>query len=155
MIKAFHNLSDKEYNLLLKVPALVTVLIAGADSDIDSIEIKEASSLTRLKKVTSREILTEYYDQVREIFDQQLSEIICQFPKNTQFRQYYIVQELGSINEILTRLEFKFAVQFYASIKDFAKKIAESSGGILGFIPVGYEEAKLIDLPMINYPELK
>lgn len=155
MIKAFQNLTEKERNLLLKVPALVTVLIAGADSDIDCNEIKEATSLTQLKKVTSREILLEYYDHVRKIFDQQLSEIISQFPENKEFRQYFIIQELEKLNRVLPLLEHKFAVQFHASIRDFAKKIAEASGGILGYIPVGYEESKLIDLPMINYPETK
>lgn len=152
MISAFKNLSEEECDLMYKVPALVTVLIAGADSDIDSNEIKEAISLTHLKKVTSREILAEYYEQVRGVFDQQLSEIISQFPDNTELRQHFIVQELEKVNELLQRTEFKFSVQLYASTVDFAKKIAEASGGVLGFMPVGYEESKWVSLPMIDKP---
>lgn len=155
MINAFKNLNEQDCNVLYKVPALVTVLVAGADSDIDNNEIKEAISITHLKKVTSREILMEYYERVSENFDQQLSEIISQFPGNTSLRQHFIVQELEKVNDILSRLEYKFAVQFYASTKDFAKKIAEASGGILGFMPVGYEESKWIQLPMIKEPEPK
>ncbi len=153
MIVALKNLSEQECNVLYKVPALVAVLIAGADSDIDRSEIKEAISLTHLKKVTSREILAAYYERVRETFDQQLSEVIAQFPKNTELRQHFIVQELEKVNDILSRVNYKFAIQFYASTKDFAKKIAESSGGVLGFMSVGYEESKLVELPMIKRPE--
>lgn len=153
MIDALKNLSEQECHLLYKVPALVAVLIAGADSDIDKKEIKEAKSLTHLKKITAREILEQYYERVREVFDQQLSEIIAQFPGNTDLRQHFIVQELERVNDVLARLDYKFAVQFYGSIKDFAKKIAEASGGVLGFMPVGYEELKWVELPMIRYPE--
>lgn len=152
MITAFQNLTENECSNLYRVPALITVLIAGADNDIDNNEIQEAISLTQLKKVTSREILVEYYNEVRKVFDEQLIEIISQFPEDIELRQHFIIQELTKINDILPKIEHKFAVQLYASIKDFAKKIAEASGGVLGYIPVGYEESKLIELPMINYP---
>lgn len=153
MITAFQKLTEVECSNLYRVPALITVLIAGADNDIDNNEIQEAISLTQLKKVTSREILVEYYDEVRKIFNEQLIEIISRFPENMELRQHFIIQELTNINEILPKIEHKFAVQLYASIKDFAKKIAEASGGVLGYIPVGYEESKLIELPMIKYPD--
>ena len=153
MIAALKNLNEQECDVLYKVPALVTVLIAGADNDIDRNEIKEAISLTHLKKVTSREILAMYYERVRERFDQQLSEVIAQFPGDTMLRQHFIVQELEKVNEILSRVDYKFAVQFYASTRDFAKKIAEASGGVLGFMSVGYEESKLVELPMLRRPE--
>src|SRR5690606_29507893 len=153
--KAFENLDEQECNLLYKVPALVTVLIAGADSDIDGAEIKEAIWLTQLKKVTAREILVNYYEQVRVNFDQQLSQIISQFPEDAALRQHFIVQELEKVNELLLKINYDYAVQFYASIKDFAKKIAEASGGLLGYMSVGYEESKLIELSMIKHPEKK
>ena len=37
-------------------------------------------------------------------------------------------------------------------MKDHAVKIAESSGGVFGFMSVGYEESKVIDLKMIKDP---
>ena len=154
MISGFENLSQEECNIMFRVPALVTVLIAGADNDIDSSEINEAIALTQLKKVTAREILKEYYEKVTENFDKQLFDIVIQFPENSQVRQHFIVEELVKLNTILPKLEFKYAIQFYSSLKDFAKKIAEASGGVFGYIPVGYEESKLVDLPMIKFPEV-
>lgn len=153
MITAFSKLTESECDDLYRVPVLITVLIAGADNDIDSREIKEAISLAHLKKVTSREILVEYYDEVRKTFDERLIEIIARFPEDAELRQHFIIEELTRVNEMMPKLEHKFAVQLYASLKDFAKKIAEASGGVLGFIPVGYEESKLIELPMIKYPD--
>src|SRR5690606_28021967 len=110
---------------------------------------------TQLKKVTAREVLVHYYEQVRLNFDQQLSQIIAQFPKEAALRQHFIVQELENVNDILSKVEYNFSVQFYASTKDFAKKIAEASGGVLGYMSVGYEESKLVELPMIKHPEQK
>jgi len=51
MIDEFKELSQEEVDLMLKVPALVCILIAGADNKIDQTEIKEAIALP--KKTTA------------------------------------------------------------------------------------------------------
>ena len=56
------------------------------------------------------------------------------------------------MNEILIKLDKTLAIKFYESLKDFAKKIAEASGGVLGYMSIGYEESKLIQLKMIKDP---
>ena len=44
-------------------------------------------------------------------------------------------------------------IKFYDSIEDWAKRIAEASGGIMGYMSVTYEEAKLLTLKMIRPPQ--
>ena len=61
--------------------------------------------------------------------------------------------ELEKLNEILPKLPKEFAVDYYWSLRSLAKKIASASGGLLGYMAVGYEESKLIGLDMIHAPE--
>lgn len=152
MIAEFDTLTSEEKDLMLKTPLLVSVLIAGADDNIDKTEIREAVSIAKLKQKKARVDLIEYYKEIANDFEDKLKMMIDQFPKNSETRNPIIIAELEQLNSILPKLNKTFATEFYASIKDFAKKVAEASGGLLGYMAVGYEESKLIGLEMIKDP---
>lgn len=152
MIAEFNALNNEEIETMLAVPVLVTILIAGADGQIDKSEVNEAISIAKLKQKKARVGLIDYYREVGTDFEDKLKVMIQQFPSKAEERNPIIIEELSKVNAILPKLENNFSVEFYASIKDLAKKIAESSGGILGYMAVGYEESKLIELKMINNP---
>jgi len=152
MIDEFKNLNDEEIETMLKVPVLVSILIAGADGTIDKSEIKQAVSLSRIKQTKAREDLIEFYKEAGQDFEDKMKIMIAQFPADAANRNPLIIAELKKVNDILPKLSQKFAEEFYASVKDMAKKIAEASGGVLGYMAVGYEESKLIGLDMINDP---
>ncbi|MEQ8924457.1 MAG: hypothetical protein RLO81_01525 [Fulvivirga sp.] len=152
MIEQFEVLSREEVETMLSAPLLVSVLIAGADNEIDNSEIKEAVSIAKLKQKKARLDLIEYYKEVGIDFEDKLKVMIQQFPSKAEERNPLIISELEKLNTILPKLDKKFAEEFYASIRDIAKKIAESSGGLLGYMAVGYEESKLIGLNMIKNP---
>ncbi len=152
MIDEFKVLTQDEVETMLKTPILVSILIAGADNDIDKTEIKEASSISRLKQKKARLDLIDYYKEVGVDFEDKLKVLIQHYPAKAEERNPLIVEELEKLNSILPKLSHKFSVEFYASIRDIAKKIAEASGGLLGYMAVGYEESKLIGLNMIKDP---
>lgn len=152
MIAEFNALNNEEIETMLAVPILVTILIAGADGQIDKSELNEAISIAKLKQKKARVDLIDYYREVGTDFEDKLKVMIQQFPVSAEERNPIIIEELTKLNAILPKLGNNFAADFYASIKDLAKKIAESSGGILGYMAVGYEESKLIELKMINNP---
>lgn len=152
MIAEFNALSNEEIETMLAVPILVTILIAGADGQIDKSELNQAISIAKLKQKKARVGLIEYYGEVGTDFEDKLKVMIQHFPVQAEERNPLIIEELSKLNKILPKLDNNFAIEFYASIKDLAKKIAESSGGILGYMAVGYEESKLIELKMINNP---
>jgi hypothetical protein len=81
-------------------------------------------------------------------------EEIASLPREARKRTPLILEELKKLNTILSKLDRKFAIQFYESMKDIAKKIAKSSGGVLGYISVDYEESKLMELKVIKNPAL-
>lgn len=152
MVPEFENLTEEESTLLLKAPALVCVLIAGADGKIDSKEIEEAILISKIKQTRARKALIEYYREVGVHFHQQLTELIRALPQDAKERSNAVVEELEKLNPILKKLDKTFAVKLHASLKDDAKKIAEASGGVLGLMKIGYEESKFIDLKMIKDP---
>jgi hypothetical protein len=155
MIAEFKHLGKEEANLMYIAPVLVTILIAGADSTIDNAEIKEARELAKLKQNKENEILKDYYKAIGDSFELELKKHIVLLPKDTDERNKIIIGELKKLNDILPKLNLQFAVNFYTHLKDLAKKIAEASGGVLGYMAVGKEESELISLDMIKDPSSK
>lgn len=152
MIEEFKNLTQEEVEVMYKVPVLVSILIAGADNDIDRSEIRQAVSLSKIKQTKAREDLIDYYKEAGKDFEDKMKVMIQQYPARSEERNPLIIAELKKLNSILPKLNNNFAQEFYGSIKDIAKKIAESSGGLLGYMAVGYEESKLIALDMVKDP---
>ncbi|RED93879.1 hypothetical protein [Marinoscillum furvescens] len=152
MIEEFENLREDEIEVLVNAPVHVAILIAGADGNIDKSERKEAIEVARSKQSRAREQLVDYYKLVGESFEEKFNSMIDSLPEDAEERNKAITAELRKLNFILPKVDKNFAVKLYASLKDLAKKIAEASGGILGYLSVSYEEAKLIELKMINDP---
>ncbi|MGK7392449.1 MAG: hypothetical protein ACNS60_18995 [Candidatus Cyclobacteriaceae bacterium M2_1C_046] len=152
MIDEFQNLSEDETETMYKVPVLVSILIAGADNEIDRSEIRKAVDLSSIKQRSAREELIAYYREVGQDFEDKMKVLILQYPSEADKRNKEIIEELEELNKILPKLDRKFAIEFYASVKDIAKKVAEASGGVLGYMNIGYEESRLIDLKMIKDP---
>ena len=152
MIKEFENLREDQIDTLLKAPVYVAILVAGADGNIDKQERKEAIEVARSKQSRAREQLVDYYKEVGQTFEEDFNRLISELPDNPEERSKVISAELRKLNFIFPLIDKSFAAKLYGSLKDQAKKIAEASGGILGYLSVSYEEAKLIELRMINDP---
>jgi len=152
MINYLNPLSEEEKLFLQKAPVLVAILVAGADNKIDRSEIKEALRISRYKPIKARNLLIDFYSSIGDEFEYNLIEEIASLPREARKRTPVIMQDLEKLNKILPKLDQKFAVQFYESMKDIAKRIAKASGGVLGYISVDYEESRLMELKMIKNP---
>ena len=152
MVKELEKLSTSEIELLAKAPLLVCILIAGADNEIDNKEIKGAIELA--KKGKAKASISEFYKTAAEDFEDKLKIILQTMPFESTQRNPLLFDELSKLNSILPKIEKTFAVDFYHSLRYIAKKIAESSGGMLGLKSVGEEEMKFISLPMIKDPSI-
>lgn len=155
MIKEFEKLRQDEIDVLIKAPVYVAILIAGADGNIDKSERKEAIEIAKSKQVRAREQLIDYYKEVGASFEKNFNSIMDVLPDNSEERTEIITIELRKLNFIFPKIDRNFSVKLYASLKELAKKIAEASGGVLGYLSVSYEESKLMELRMINDPEAK
>ncbi|MEQ8238399.1 MAG: hypothetical protein RIA69_04260 [Cyclobacteriaceae bacterium] len=152
MVKEFENLREDEIDVLMKAPVYVAILIAGADGNIDSSERKEAIDIAHSKQVRAREQLIEYYKAVGIEFEQSFNRLIDELPDEAEERNKLINAELRKLNFIFPKIDKNFTIKLYASLKELAKRIGEASGGLLGYLSVSYEEAKLIELKAIHDP---
>ncbi len=152
MIPEFADLNQEEVELMYSLPIYVSVLIAGADGKIDNNEIKKAVSLSGLKTMKARKELLDFYKHVNTDYEDKLKMTIANLPADAKQREKLLIEEIAKVNDIFPKIEKSFATKLYASIKEVAKHIAEASGGVFGYMSVGYEESKLIDLKMIKKP---
>lgn len=154
MIKQFEKLREDEVEVILKSPIYVAILIAGADGEIDKNERREAIEVSRNKQSRAREELIEFYAVVGETFETKFNELITELPSDTEERTKVISAELRKLNFIIPKIDKKLGISLHASLKDLAKRIAEASGGVMGYLSVSYEESKLVELKMINDPSI-
>ena len=152
MISFFSELQEDEVAVMFRAPVLVSILVAGADDKFDKKELSEAIDLTKLKLSKSREYLRDFYRILSINFETKLSDEIDSLPSKASKRNPVIVAELEKINKILPKLDKTFAIQYYESIKDIAKRIATASGGVLGYMTIDQHERKVVDLKMIKNP---
>lgn len=152
MIKEISHLSEDEQSLLYKAPVWVAILIAGADSKFDKKEIKAAITASKWHPGLSDSPLAIFYQELSRHFEVDLKGYIALMPKEVSQRTELIIDELKKLNNVLPKLDKKFAIRYYESLKGIAKKVAGSSGGIFGVLNVGPEERKHVNLRMINNP---
>ncbi len=152
MITEFSTLRDDEIEVLLNAPVYVAILIAGADGEIDNKEIKQSIELVHGKQSRERAQLIEFYKEVGKTFEDKFFALSKDLPTGVDERNSAIISELRKLNHILPKIDHNFAVKMVASLKDMAKKIASASGGVLGYMSVSYEEAKLVELDMLKDP---
>lgn len=150
MIPEFEKLRQDEIDVLFKAPIYVTILIAGADGKIDKAERQRAIEVAKNRQSRAREQLMGYYKEVGNDFDSKFDNLLGELPSGLEARNKEITKELRKLNFIFAKIDKNFAIKLRASLKDLAKKIAESSGGILGYLSISYEEAQLMELRMIK-----
>ena len=152
-IKHFENLSEQEYDILIKTPALVTILIAGADEHIDKAEKKWAAKIVQYRKFTSTKVLHTYYEEIDQNFESMLNDLIEVSGDDAKSRKEIIGNELSKLNVILPKIEQDYVKKLIESWKSLAVHVAEASGGIFRLGNISKDERELIELPMIKYPE--
>ncbi|RLD21442.1 MAG: hypothetical protein DRI69_04015 [Bacteroidetes bacterium] len=153
----FKILLPEEYDLLKDAIPLITILIAGADGNIDSEERSWAEKVTNIRSYSLPEEYRGYYTEIGQDFGDRLDVLLADLPDNVIDRQMEITRRMGPINDILSKLEKKVAAAIYDEMCSFAKHVARASGGFLKFWSISREEKKWIGLPMLKtftwYPE--
>ena len=148
----FDHLTAEERNLLYTSPALVTYLIGGADGALDTKEEVQSSHFIRIHAADGDPILFDFYKHVETNYFDVLDAIVKNYESMpVEERTKNIIVELSKLNDVLPKVDNLYARVFIKSLRTLAKVVAEASGGVLGFLEVGYEEERLMGLEMITY----
>lgn len=154
MLYQLENLNASEKELVLNAPALVTLLIAGADDKIEEEEIRRSLQLVHVKSYAEAVDIKEIYQTLNEDFEVRLSNLIDNSPRNLVEREAYLIEELTKLNRVYSKLDQTFALKFHASLQSFASYIAMAAGGIFGIESISEREGKFVKLPMVEVPKV-
>jgi hypothetical protein len=150
MLKEFSPLTPAEQQTMFDAIPLITILVAGADGEIDEAELAEAQRLADVRSYDSHSRLLTYYELIDNNLFDRIQTMASELPQDLDARQAAITAELSKINGILAKLALPFGYLYYYSFVTFAKYIAEAHGGFLRFMTISGEEAEVMTLPMIN-----
>ncbi len=154
MVQGFESLTDQQFAILKDAIAHITVLIAGADGEIDPKETEWATKLTHIRSYNNPLNLNSYYEAAEQGFNDKLISIIANSPKDTGERTAFLTNKLSEVNDVLSCLENNLAAELYKSFLSFAKHVAKASGGFFGMMSISTEESNLMDLKMIDPIEI-
>lgn len=150
MVEQFNSLTEEEFEKLKDAIPLITVLIAGADGNIENNQLDWANKVTKIRSYNMKDEMKTFYLEVGKTFTERLQYFVDAFPTNVSDRTKLISDRLSHLNSILAKLEPELGARFYKSFTSFAVHVAKASGGFFGFFSINKDEAKLIGLPMIN-----
>lgn len=150
MVQGFEDLTDQQFDTLKKAVSWITILIAGADGNIDQDEKEWAKKITQIRSYSLPGDLHNFYQEVGKDFSAQLDALVAELPGDVKQRNQILTERLKTVNPVLQSWKDELAEELYKSFKSFAKHVAKSSGGFLGMMSISPEERKLIDLPMID-----
>ena len=149
MIEGFGQLTNEEFGTLRDALPLIAALIGGADGNFDGKEKRWAKKFANIYTYSKDDPLNDFFEKSADHFTEKANAIYNQHP-NTDSRNTYIAEELAKLNDIFPKLDPDIAYKLYVTFLDFADEIAKASGGFLRMGGIGPNEAKLIELPMIN-----
>ncbi len=129
---------------------LITILVAGADGNIDSDERDWAEKVTNIRSYSLPEEYRGYYEEIARDFIEHLDRTILDLPAIVSERQLEISRRMTPLNHILGKLHGKVAAELYDEWRSFGKHVAHASGGFLKFWSVSAEEKKWMALPMLQ-----
>jgi hypothetical protein len=150
MLEHFSPISTSEFLQLTDAVSLITVLVAGADGNIDREEISWAKKVTEIRSYNMKADMKDFYVKVGEDFSERLNHFIDTLPQDVDARSIVINQKLTELNPILAKLDPSLGAKLYTSFTSFAEHVAKASGGILGFMTINKDEAQNLGLAALK-----
>lgn len=133
MEKQLEKLSHEDKALLLRAPALVSLLAACSDGGIDRREKADAIELSHLRTFTSPPILHPYYKEVEKIFEEELEKMIQQYCPMGELQEQALKEEVEKVYEVLDQLDQNFRLELWISLDSYARHVGSVHQHFLEF----------------------
>jgi len=130
-MELFTNLSHEEQAQLLKFPAYISLLAANLDGELDAVEKNAAIELTHIRSYKSDEVLSGFYREVEKNFEETITNIDAQLPQDKDAREIEIMENLGKIELILSKLGYSYSKKMHESMRTFKNHVSNAHGNIL------------------------
>ncbi len=149
-MRHFEKISQAELQILENAISQITLLLAMADGVINKAEIDWALKLVHIRTYSGDKSLIPFYAEVEANFKIKLNDLIKNSPQDMEACKTFLFEKIAQVNPILAKLDPETGYHLYKSYVTLAKSVAKASGGILGIGSISFNEAHLINLPMIT-----
>ncbi len=153
MLKHTENLNEQEREIVVNSPLYVSALIAGADGDFSSDELKRTYELVHIKTFSEKFGLKDLYASLEPEMEDKMREMIANLPQEQAERNAFLTGKLQQLNTILAKMEYSFAHSLWRSLREFAHYIANADGGFWSMGSVSSEEQVFVKLEMLAEPQ--
>jgi len=135
MITQLEELAQHEKELLLKAPALVSLLAASGDHEINKKQKADAVKLSHLKTFTAHPLLIPYYREVEKHFDTYFEEAAQKYAPFDDEKRQALRTEINVMDTVMKKLDKDFARTLHASLKGYAEHVRKADASFMeGFI---------------------
>lgn len=131
MKNQLEKLSIKDKEMLLRAPALVSLLAASKDGIIDEQEIADAIDLSHLRTFTSPLVLQPYFEEVENIFKPELTRLIKHYSPFDENQKKELKAEIDKAYHVLGQLDNKFRKELVKSLQSYAKHVGHAHWNFL------------------------
>lgn len=125
----FQHLSPEEKNLLLKLPAYISML-AATDHRLDEEERKEALRLAYVKTFSHHPMLDEYYNQAYLVFEPTIDQLQKELPEDREERRALLENDLIGIKYTLSKLDILYSDTLFKSLDSFRDHVSRAHHNI-------------------------
>lgn len=127
MIKEFKKLNAKEQDLMLKAPALLSVLAASGAFGITNEQKSEAIKMAHLKTFTANPLLILYYTEVETKFKKNFESAVKKYAPFDTVKRDALKQEIALTNDLFKKLDKEFAKTLHQSLDGYTKHVGKSA----------------------------
>jgi len=127
----FKNINTRDYELLLKFPAYVSLLAANTPEKPDKVEKLSAVEFAHVKTYSCDPELADFYRDVNKSFESTLNELDQTLPTGKVNREAAIKAQLAKIEKIASRLGVENADILHRSMKSFKDHVSKAHHNIL------------------------
>ncbi len=121
------GLTSTEQALLIKAPALVSVLAATTDNEISDKERNSAIELAHLKTLTHHPLLKAYYESVEPAFKNNFESTIRRYAPFDNAKREALEAEIKQLEPILLKLDPNLAQLLHKSLSSYADHVRKSN----------------------------
>lgn len=145
----FENLDQSEVTQLEDAFTWIYLLLATTTEKAGSLEQQEALHTVKVRGYEENHLFYQFYDQVHAKMEVNIQSWMDRMGVKHNAAEDY-ERLLTQLNPILAKLKPPVARRMYKDYLSYADRIANASGGFLGFGRISKAEHDLIGLPMIT-----
>ncbi len=130
MIPQFAKLEIREQDLLIKAPALFSVLASCSNNMINKIQKADAIKLAHIKTFTAIPELQPYFKEAEKNFREDFEEIAAQYYPFDEKHRDMLKTEVRKVQQIIQKLEPHYASVLTKSLERYAGHVKRATHSI-------------------------